>query len=172
MVLSMTSDATPDCKHTWTDSTVENGQTYYYAVVAYDRGDIEKQILPAENNKTIVLDASGNVTLDINTAVIVPRAPAAGYIEPLYSALEHTAGFSTGAIAIETIDHREIVDNRIYEFTFTENTDTTVETTAYYSITRHLNSEDTLLVDSKPLIPDDRLAVTSFAFSGLLRFAL
>ncbi|MBU1638119.1 hypothetical protein KKC97_10690 [bacterium] len=153
-------------EHTWADTTVENGQTYYYAVVAYDRGDIEKEILPAENNKTIVLDASGNVTLDINTARIVPRAPAAGYTEPQISALNHTAGKSSGAIAIELIDPREVQDNRSYEFTFTENTDTTVNAVVNYSVVRHLNSESETLISDLPLIAAANLLPQASRFAS------
>ncbi len=145
-------------EHTWTDTTVENGQTYYYAIVAYDHGDIEKEILPAENSKTIVVDEAGNVTLDINTAQIVPRAPAAGYTPPQISLLAHVSGSSTGAIAIELVDPRLVQDNRQYEFLFSENSDTSAPQDINYSIVRHApNEPDSLIVSNRPLIADDNL---------------
>ncbi len=105
-------------QHSWVDTTAENGQTYYYAVVAYDRGDIAREILPAENSKTIVVDPSGNVTLDINTVVVTPRAPAAGYQEPQFTVVNHTSGSATGTIALEVVDPRLVGDTASYSFTF------------------------------------------------------
>jgi hypothetical protein len=144
-------------EHAWTDSTVENGQTYYYAVVAYDRGDIEKAILPAENSKTIIIDASGDATLDINTAIIVPRAPASGYQQPQISVLDHTSGFSTGTIAIELVDPRTVQDNRRYEFVFSENTDTLDAATIDYSVVRYLNNTSETIISARPLLAEASL---------------
>ena len=137
-------------EHTWADTTVENGQTYYYAVVAYDRGDVEKAILPAENSKTIVVDASGNVTLDINTATVVPRAPASGYEPPQFSTLRHMSGYSTGNIAIEVVDARLVTNNMTYSFTFDQVTDTSDIT---YSVTRAAPESTTVIIENVPLIP-------------------
>src|SRR5690606_24255337 len=39
--------------HTFTDTEVRNGQTYYYAVTAYDRGAEEFNFYPSENAITI-----------------------------------------------------------------------------------------------------------------------
>ncbi len=144
-------------EHTWTDTTVENGQTYYYAIVAYDHGDVEKEILPAENSKTIVVDEAGNVTLDINTVQIMPRAPAAGYTPPQMSPLTHVAGNSTGAIAIELVDPRLVQDNRQYEFLFSEDADTSTPQDMNYSIVRHATEGTDTIVANRPLIPDDNL---------------
>ncbi len=77
--------------HYYVDTDVKNGQTYYYAVVSYDHGLVEVDtsnlgqlvgLTPAECTSKIAKDIAGNITVDINTAVVVPRAPAAGYISP------------------------------------------------------------------------------------------
>jgi hypothetical protein len=105
-------------QHSWTDTTVENGQVYYYAVVAYDHGDVAKEILPSENTKTIVVNAAGDVTLDINTVRVTPRAPAAGYEGPEMTALTHSSGFATGSVAFEIVDPRLVKDNYSYALSF------------------------------------------------------
>lgn len=64
------------------DTDVQNGRTYYYALVAYDRGDPTKDIYPSENTRFISKDALGRITTDINTAAVVPNAPVAGYVPP------------------------------------------------------------------------------------------
>jgi hypothetical protein len=80
--------------HTFRDNNVQNGCTYYYAVVAYDYGippekmnavtgtvfeDKDQGIAPAENNTNILYNASGDITfLPGNCAVVVPGPKAAG----------------------------------------------------------------------------------------------
>ncbi len=148
-------------QHSWTDNTVENGQTYYYAVVAYDHGDIEKGILPAENSKTIVVDETGTVTPDINTAVVVPTAPAAGYEDPVFSPVTHVSGFSSGTIGFEVVDPRLVLDNQTYRFTFATEDDSL---TTYTLVRSGLEGVDTVLADL-PLVPDDRLLTLAPAFA-------
>jgi len=71
------------------DTNVKNGQTYYYAIVSYDHGLVDTVsggefagISPAECTSRIQKDVAGNVKVDINTAVVTPRSPAAGYEDP------------------------------------------------------------------------------------------
>ena len=71
--------------HIFVDNTVQNGRTYYYAVVAYDYGapDIGPGISPSENNAIIELDEYENIrSIGKNVAIVVPHQPAAGYIPP------------------------------------------------------------------------------------------
>jgi hypothetical protein len=150
-------------EHAWTDTTVENGQRYYYAVVAYDRGDIEKEILPAENSKTIVVDPSGNVTLDINTTFVTPRAPASGYEEPQFSPVVHTSGSATGTIALEVVDPRLVSNGATYNFDFDQETDSSQIT---YSIVRHNLEGDVTIVQNEPVVPSDNLLPQAERFSS------
>ncbi|MBM2846988.1 MAG: hypothetical protein HW407_2300 [Bacteroidetes bacterium] len=76
-------------RHTFIDTDVHNGQTYYYAVVSYDYGLVTVTttgevdgIPPSECTSIINADINGNVTTDVNTAVVVPSAPSAGYVKP------------------------------------------------------------------------------------------
>ena len=71
--------------HIFVDNTVQNGRTYYYAVVAYDYGapDIGPGISPSENNAVIELDEAEEVrSIGKNVAIVVPHQTAAGYIPP------------------------------------------------------------------------------------------
>ncbi len=71
--------------HIFVDNTVQNGRTYYYAVVAYDYGapDIGPGISPSENNAVIELDEAEEVrSIGKNVAIVIPHQPAAGYIPP------------------------------------------------------------------------------------------
>jgi hypothetical protein len=71
-------------QHYFVDHNVQNGRTYYYALVAYDYGDreiVDGGLSPTENNIVIELDeAEEIVRTGINVQVVTPRAYAAGYI--------------------------------------------------------------------------------------------
>jgi hypothetical protein len=71
--------------HIFVDNTVQNGRTYYYAVVAYDYGapDIGPGIAPSENNTVIELDEAEEVrSIGKNVAIVIPHQHAAGYVPP------------------------------------------------------------------------------------------
>jgi hypothetical protein len=101
------------------DSTVVLGQTYYYAVCAYDEGDAELDIFPTENSKFIRRSNSGEIITDNNTAVITPGFRPAGYEKAKFVDFQKSAGFiGTGKLNIEIIDDKAIRDNFKYEVAF------------------------------------------------------
>ena len=114
-------------KHSYVDTDVQNGQTYYYAVCAYDKGYTSTQITgelegisPAETSAIIKTDVNGNYITDINTAVIVPKAPAAGYIAPEITNLSFS-GPGTGQISVTVLDPDSIKNYHTYRVEFEEN---------------------------------------------------
>lgn len=101
--------------HSWTDTTAVNGQAYFYAVTAYDGGDAEAGFLPAECAKQASVDAAGRVTLDVNTARVLPTAPAAGYTPGLVmEEAAHTTGRATGTVMPEIVDESALRDGALY----------------------------------------------------------
>ena len=115
-------------KHSWTDYDVMNGQTYYYAVVSYDRGDASIGLYPSECTKVIVRDAAGNITLDINTVEVTPGTTVAGYIAAeVVDTIFHAEGNATGLVYTEIVDPN-LVDDIEYLVSF-ENSDS--DTTIY-----------------------------------------
>ncbi|MFQ6618549.1 MAG: hypothetical protein ACE5QV_07660, partial [Fidelibacterota bacterium] len=127
--------------YSWTDTTVENGQTYYYAVTSYDQGyyyDFYERginpipnlqpISPAECTKIIEIDPTGKVIrTDVNTAVVTPNAPVAGYVPPPEISTEnglllHTSGVATGYILISPLDPLKIPDGWEYQISFSDTT--------------------------------------------------
>ncbi len=94
------------------DNNVINGRTYYYAVVAYDRGDASKDIFPSENSKFISKDALGNITTDINTAALIPNPPVAGYVPPpTGEELNRITGNSTSTVFFQVMNPFTIEDS-------------------------------------------------------------
>jgi len=106
-------------RHAWSDSTVVNGQRYFYAVVSYDRGDIEKNIYPAECSKTI-LELNNQLTFDVNTVEAKPNARVAGYEEPNDSGIEHVSGAGSGTLELDFLDNQAVKDQASYELTFAD----------------------------------------------------
>jgi hypothetical protein len=153
-------------QNAWTDTTVENGETYYYAVCAYDHGDLVKQILPAENTKTISVSSGGDVTLDINTAMVTPRAPAAGYQAPEFTPIRHVSGNATGAIAVEVVDPRRIDSTQTYDFAFKDVIDTINHVDANYCVIRRGEASSDTIINWTPLIVEDNLLPQAARFAA------
>ncbi|MBI9072138.1 MAG: hypothetical protein JEY94_11105 [Melioribacteraceae bacterium] len=108
-------------RHSYVDTTVQNGVKYYYALVSYDMGDSAKAIVPATCTKIINEDFSGNVQfIDYNCAIVVPDAPAAGYLPPgiLGDLSQVSEGKGTGALRVNIVNPAEVKDGAQYEAVF------------------------------------------------------
>lgn len=115
-------------RHAFVDSNnVINGQTYYYAVVAYDNGEDSQRIAPAECAKIISVDPETNeILFDVNTVQVVPRAPAAGYVAAHLedngetSRIAHASGIATGSLRADVVDPRVVEENNLFTVQFIE----------------------------------------------------
>lgn len=120
-------------RHTYVDREVVNGETYYYAVVAYDRGLVARNIdgsvqtepngtvrglAPSLTTAVVKSDVAGNIVTDINTAVVTPRAPAAGYVPPDVDTFSSNKT-GTGSIDVQIVVPGLIQEAQTYELTFT-----------------------------------------------------
>jgi hypothetical protein len=115
-------------QHSFVDSTVQNGQTYYYAVCAYDQGftttTVTGQFIgipPSETTAIIKVDVNGVVKTDVNTAVVTPHAPAAGYIAPSVKITVAT-GPATGSLSVNILDPDSLRNNHSYRLEFYDST--------------------------------------------------
>jgi hypothetical protein len=105
-------------KHSYVDTEVENGRRYFYAVVAYDRGDEIAGIFPGENTKPVRILSTGEIEKDINIAVVTPNAYAAGYVAPATGvAADHAGGPATGGVKFAILDETKLTGHR-YRVTF------------------------------------------------------
>src|SRR6185436_19561915 len=71
--------------HTWTDTTVTNGQQYYYAITAYDYGspeDVPEELAfyPSENSITVSQTPRGGLILPSNAVSVRPNPRVPGYL--------------------------------------------------------------------------------------------
>ena len=111
-------------RHTYTDTDVDNGRTYYYAIVAYDygmasAGELASGIPPAENNTIIELDANEYIiSLGQNVVEVRPTFNAAGYVETEIN-IDYEDLIGTGSIEVVTLLNSELNSNTEYLLTFT-----------------------------------------------------
>ncbi|MCX6151531.1 MAG: hypothetical protein NTX22_13450 [Ignavibacteriales bacterium] len=108
--------------HSYIDSNnVINGQTYYYALVAYDHGD-SLNFPPTETTKKISVDPiTSKSILDKNTALVIPGPRASGYIAPVInnSVVLHKNGSGNGIVDF-SIFNDLLVDNNEYKLFFND----------------------------------------------------
>jgi len=108
--------------HTWTDTNVVNGKTYYYAVVSYDAGDpnIGSDGLPPSASSSIIeQDIAGNITNDINTVQVRPGVASAGYQPPeAQPRPDKISGAGTGHTEVAVIIPRDFVPDQNYRISF------------------------------------------------------
>ncbi|MBN1482407.1 hypothetical protein EH223_10240 [candidate division KSB1 bacterium] len=124
-------------KHSYLDTLVDNGRTYYYAVTSIDAGndwdfyerglvseDYPMEAMPSESPFSITVNPLGEVVYrDRNTAVCIPVEPAAGYVDPFVDSLKisHVSGWTRGGrwnIDIFNKLHAKL--GHEYELTFTD----------------------------------------------------
>lgn len=117
-------------QHQWTDSTVQNGFTYYYALTSFDFGYQIGNITPTECPIRISLKSDGSVTLGSNVVKIKPEAPAAGYVEPTLGKINLMSGSTTGHISYDVVDNNSVKDNHVYYITFEDTTKAGNKTTS------------------------------------------
>ncbi len=119
-------------KHSFVDTTVQNGFTYYYAITSYDFGYQAGGIIPAECPIRVSLQQDGSVKLSSNVVRVTPEAPTAGYVPASLSTFEHYAGSTTGQIRYDMVDINQVRNGHVYVISF----------------------EDTVKVAQKPGAPD------------------
>lgn len=141
--------------HQYVDSTAQNGITYYYAVVAYDRGAVNKttnimELPPTETQSVIQRDPlTGKLSFDVNTVEVTPGPQASGVgnasagAEGLPKLLN---GNATGEVSMKILDDK-LVESKQYKVEFSDTTHYNIldSTGVNYSF----QSKDTVLVALK-----------------------
>lgn len=133
--------------HTFVDSSLQNGQRYYYAVTAYTTGDPQADTYPAEDPKYVSISSNGNIRTDVNTVSVVPQAPAAGYVGPgapsVLSPVGSIAG--TGHVYLKVVND-SLVPNKTFRVGFADSLNGVVNITSGYYVIDYSNpsSPDTM----------------------------
>lgn len=120
-------------QHFFIDTKVQNGKTYYYALVAYDRGipELGTGVTPSENNTVIELDEAEEVrAIGRNVAIATPRQSAAGYVPARIQIHKKSWPPSTGDVTPIVLAPGELMENHTYKVAFDVDTVRSVRTAA------------------------------------------
>ena len=107
-------------RHVFVDTLVQNGQRYYYALNAYDKGSSD--FYPAENNIAISVAEDGAVTTGANVAEVVPNAPVLGFEAGGLSTALQPGGSNrgTGDVFVNVVDPRPLTEGESYTIQFND----------------------------------------------------
>lgn len=133
--------------HQYVDSTVTDGVSYFYAVVAYDFGT--DAIPPTENKAVILRDPiTGELTFDPNTVQVTPGEMGAGLKNASagINGKPQAAAWvsSTGNIDVQVLDDLS-VKNKLYSLEFL--TDSIYNVLDSTGVEEELVSKDTVFAD-------------------------
>jgi hypothetical protein len=144
-------------RHAYVDTDLQNGQTYYYAVVSYDRGFLDTTVVgevdgfaPSECTSIVQVDINGNVRTDVNTAVAVPRAPAAGYLPPGVEGSILHSGPGSGSISVTVIDPDSLLDGNTYNLEFKN--DSPFQNNPIPTVSMTNVGDGNVLVEDRPIV--------------------
>ncbi|MGE5498185.1 MAG: hypothetical protein ACM3Q2_08955 [Syntrophothermus sp.] len=168
-------------KYSYTDTTVKNGFTYYYALVSYDKGYFNGEdnngmgldtllgipsrrlgkMSPSESPFSFTFNTGVLLSQSPNTAIVTPRSTAtnykAGYIKEAdkngYILAKSSNVESTGRIQAEVVDADVLPKDNYYEISFVDTVGTSGETVLKgYTITNVTPGKDSVLI-SRAAIP-------------------
>ena len=104
--------------HTWTDSSVVAGQTYYYGVTSYDRGAPEFSFYPSENTLAVSRTARGGTILPPNVVQVRPNDQVPGYVGARIEEVEHVGGNGAGDLDVRVLNSSIVPDGHRYRLEF------------------------------------------------------
>ena len=136
--------------HQFKDTTVVNGQRYFYAVTSYDRGIEQLNIYPSESPISVNQTLRGGLILPKNVVEVYPNAQAPGYKAGTFTNLQHTQGYGTGEISIDTPNPDLIPKDHTFEIKFKSPADS-IKASSYelYDVTK--GTLDTIFVNGNDL---------------------
>lgn len=104
--------------HTWTDTTVTNGQHYYYAITAYDYGSEEHGFYPSENSISVSRTARGGVIMPQNAVSVRPNPKVAGYLTAEIDELTRVSGDGVGTVDLNIVNANQVPDGHSFTLKF------------------------------------------------------
>lgn len=130
-------------RHTWTDTTVTNGQQYYYAVCAYDfgydPGPDSLAIYPSENPIAVSRTPRGGTILPRNVVAVRPEPRVGGYVAAGVTDATHAVGPGTGTVSVQVVNSGAVPDNHLFVIRFATPSADSLRATRYilYDSTAH-----------------------------------
>jgi hypothetical protein len=118
-------------RHTFEDPTVTNGQTYYYAVCAYDHGSEQPLFYPSENSYSISRTIRGGVLYPTNVVQVRPNPRVTGYARATLGGPQHVAGRGTGDVQVEVANSTQVPNGHRFRIEFANDDADSVRASRY-----------------------------------------
>jgi hypothetical protein len=104
--------------HTWTDTTVTNGQLYYYAVTAYDHGSDIHEFYPSENSISISRTLRGGTILPQNVVEVRSNPKVLGFTQAKREDIYRREGDGVGEVDVQIVNSEQIPDGHTFILRF------------------------------------------------------
>lgn len=122
-------------RHTWVDSTVTNGQQYYYAVCAYDQGfdpGVDSlAFYPSENAIAASRTPRGGLILPSNLVAVRPNPKVAGWRPASVSVVTHAVGTGHGTVNLEVVNSNVVPEGHLFAVTFAADSPDSIRAMSY-----------------------------------------
>jgi len=106
-------------RHTFRDTSVVNGQRYFYAVTAYDFGSESPSFYPSENAITVSTTLRGGTILPQNVVEVRPEPKVRGFERATTEAPVQVEGRGVGTVAVEVLASGAVPpDERLFKIAF------------------------------------------------------
>lgn len=121
--------------HSYRDTTVTNGQLYYYAVCSYDygpvllRGNTKFTYYPSESPITISRTLRGGTVLPKNVAAVRPNPRVLGYTPAQVTATTRIAGTGFGSVGAAVANSPLVPNGHLFKISFNNDPDSVHATT-------------------------------------------
>ncbi len=104
--------------HTWIDTTVTNGQLYYYAVTAYDHGSDSLGFYPSENAIAVSRTPRGGTILPTNVVAVRPEPKVKGFVAATASDGIQIKGNGEGTVQVAVVNSKLVPDKHLFLLKF------------------------------------------------------
>jgi len=126
--------------HTFTDTTVTNGQLYYYAVTAYDFGSDSLGFYPSENAIAVSRTPRGGTILPKNVVAVRANPKVHGFTQAVASNAAHMDGRGTGSVDVRVVNSALVPDDHTFQLRFKSSASDSVRA-VYYDMIDSTTSE-------------------------------
>lgn len=108
--------------HTFRDSTVTNGQLYYYAVTSYDFGPTIPgggfTYYPSESPISVSRTLRAGLILPRNVAAVRPNPKVHGFVRASTDNTAHVVGDGTGSVSVQVVNSTLVRDGHLFKISF------------------------------------------------------
>lgn len=159
--------------YSFTDTEVENGKKYFYAVVGFDYGAEVAGIAPSESPIAISQQPDGSFIFGQNVVQVTPAPTRAGYVSPENPEATIVSGSPGGTVSVRIVDPSALTEDKEYRVVFEDslvqatnpNAPDTLKTKNFSLIDISSAQQDTLINRSENVNGEDLPVTDGFLLS-------